>query len=303
MSRIGIERSTGLVYEGRGAPIFPTWPTPVVSQATLIESPADLRMLPGSLDGDPFTWMFREGSFDPVSRVRRGLIYQKFGSDGWESTWVEPHPAVQSDKQATFAGILRFQKELSVYIECTTLLIKQRQGEGMRLAIGTRDGYSLWTIIQTERTVNLDVLVTLRAESAFGILPALDKSRVSPEHLSQVEKALSRVLDAAYRELPTSVVDQCRNAMCVVVSRWMQTPLDVDKLEHHDLGALIKVVRHREPARSALHYALDIVNRLHPRGKDNEIQRLELRPVHEGDAEFAVHAVGFVLREIGWSLD
>lgn len=302
MSRLGIERSTGLIYEGRGAPTFPTWPTPVVSQATLIESPLDLQKLPGSLDGDPFSWMFREGSFDPVSRVRRGLIFQKFGSSGWESTWVEAHPASQSDQHVKDSG-RRLQKELSVYVECTTLLMKPRQGEGMRLAIGARDGYSLWNIIQTERTVNLDVLVTLRAQSAFGILPNLDISRVPPAHLVQVQAALSRVLDAAYRELPTSVVDQCRNAVCVVVARWMQAPLDTEKPEHQDLGGLIKILRNREPSRAALHSALEVVNRLHPRGKDNEIQRLELRPVHEGDAELAVHAVGFVLREIGWAVD
>lgn len=64
MSRLGIERSTGLIYEGRGAPTFPARPTPVVSQATLIESPADLGNLPCSLDADPFSWMFRESSFD-----------------------------------------------------------------------------------------------------------------------------------------------------------------------------------------------------------------------------------------------
>lgn len=301
MSRLGIERSTGLIYEGRGDPTFPAWPTPVVSQATLIESPVDLGKLPSSLDADPFSWMFRESSFDPVSRVRRGLLFQKFGSSGWESTSVEAHPASASDLQWREVGKIRLQKELSIYIECTNLLSKPRQGEGMRLAIGARDGYSLWNILQTERTVNLDVLVTLRAQSAFGILPTLDKSKIPPEHLLQIEGALARVLDAAYREIPTSVVDQCRNAACVAVARWTQLPIDDDKPEHQDLGALIKLVRTRDPTKVALHSALDVINRLHPRGKDNEVQRLELRPVEEGDAELAVHAVGFVLREIRWT--
>ena len=43
MSRLGIERTTGLVYEGRTDPTFAAWPTPVVSQATLIQHPADFR--------------------------------------------------------------------------------------------------------------------------------------------------------------------------------------------------------------------------------------------------------------------
>jgi hypothetical protein len=303
MSRLGIERATGLVYEGRGDPSFPAWPTPVVSQATLVEKPTDLQKLPSSLDSDPFSWMFRESSFDPVSRVRRGLLFQKMGNTGWESIWVEGHPASSTDQRIINNGQPRLRKELSVYSECSTLLNKHRNGEGMRLAIGARDGYSLWKILQTERTVNLDVLVTLRAESVFGILPALDKSKISPADLHKVEVALSRVLDAAYRELPTSVVDQCRNAVCVLVTRWAQIPAEDEKPQYPDLGQLIKTVCGKYPKSKALHSALDVVNRLHPRGKDNEVERLELRPVHDGDAELAVHAVAFVLREIGWALE
>ena len=304
MSRLGIERSTGLVYEGRGDPTFPTWPTPVVSQATLIEKPADLNKLPGNLDSDPFSWMFRESSFDPVSRVRRGLLFQKMGSAGWESMSVEAHPASNSDQRLVLVGSGRLRKDLCIYCECSSLLNTPRKGEGMQLAIGARDGYSLWKILQTERTVNSDVLVTLRAESVYGIIPAVDKSKISPAYLNKVDAALSRVLDAAYRELPTSVVDQCRNAICVVVTCWAEILEEDDKKKQYpDLGQLVKTIREKYPNKNALHSAMEIVNRLHPRGKDNEIERLELRPVHDGDAELAVHAVGFVLREIEWNLE
>lgn len=78
---------------------------------------------------------------------------------------------------------------------------------------------------------------------------------------------------------------------------------DIEKSQYPDLGQLIKKVEAKFPQNKALLSALDVVNRLHPRGKDNEVERLELRPVHDGDAEFAVHAVGFVLREIDWTLD
>jgi hypothetical protein len=236
MSRLGIERTTGLVYEGRGDPTFPAWPTPVVSQATLIEKPEDLQKLPSSLDTDPFSWMFRESSFDPVSRVRRGLLFQKMGNIGWEPVMVEGHPASSTDQHVIRHMGPRLSKDLSVYLECSGLLNTHRKGEGMRLAIGSRDGYSMWKILQTERTVNLDVLVTLRAESVFGILPTLDKSKVSPTDVRKVEAALSRVLDAAYRELPTSVVDQCRNAVCVAVTCWAKMSDDGEKSLHPDLG-------------------------------------------------------------------
>lgn len=303
MSSLGIERATGLVYEGRGEPTFPAWPTPVVSQATFIEKPTDLQNLPGTLDSNPFSWMFRESSFDPVSRVRRGLLFQKMGDSGWQSTWVEGHPASSTDQRIISTTGPRLMKELSIYSECSNLLNMPRKGEGMQLAIGSRDGYSLWKILQTERTVNLDVLVTLRAESVFGILPTLDRSKISPKDLNKVESALARVIDAAYRELPTSVVDQCRNAVCVVVTRWAQLSEHEEKLQYPDLGQLIKNLAAKRPQCKALFSALEVVNRLHPRGKDNEIERLELRPVLDGDAELAIHTVAFVLREIGWAVD
>ena len=83
----------------------------------------------------------------------------------------------------------------------------------------------------------------------------------------------------------------------------MQQETNSDKPVEQDLGAWIKAVQkhHVEKPRVALCSALEIINKLHPRGKANEAMRLDLRPVTEGDAELAVHAVAFVIREIGWA--
>lgn len=61
--------------------------------------------------------------------------------------------------------------------------------------------------------------LTLRAESAFGILPELDKSKILPDYIRDIEIALERVLSSAYRELPQSIVDHCRNAAVMIISR------------------------------------------------------------------------------------
>jgi hypothetical protein len=118
-----------------------------------------------------------------------------------------------------------------------------------------------------------------------------------------VESALHRVLDAAYRELPTSVVDQCRNAATVLVSRWMQVETGASAPEEKDLGAWIRTIKSHfgEGEMVALRAALEAINRLHPRGKDNEANRYQLRAVVESNAEFTVHALGFIIRDIGWA--
>lgn len=61
--------------------------------------------------------------------------------------------------------------------------------------------------------------LTLRAESAFGILPELDKSKILPDYIRDIEIALERVLSSAYRELLQSIVDHCRNTAVMIISR------------------------------------------------------------------------------------
>jgi hypothetical protein len=246
--------------------------------------------------------MFIDGSFDPGSRVRRGRLFQKFGNSGWEVVQVEAHPAINSDllKAANNGG--RVGKELSLFIECTDLLQKANRGEGLQLALGRRDGHSLWRILQTERIASGDVLVTLRAESAFGVIPQLDTARIARDGALGVQIALDRVVNSAYRELPQSVVDHCRNAAVMAVSRWMQAVTRADRPTEQDLGIWIKAIKtyFGENELVALRSALETINRLHPRGKDNESFKHSLRQVDEHDAAYAVHALGFVIREINW---
>ncbi|WP_232624326.1 hypothetical protein [Paraburkholderia ginsengisoli] len=181
---------------------------------------------------------------------------------------------------------------------------RPERGEGLQLAIGGVGAYSLWRILQTELTVNQDVLVTLRAESAFGVLPSLDLSVIPEYSHKAVSEAYTRVMNVAYRDSPTSVVDQCRNLCAVVGARWLFHLTGNKKSLEDDLGVCITAVRDHfgEKNQRLVRAALEAVNLLHPRGKENERQRYQLREVSNEDAELALHATGFVLREIGWCL-
>jgi hypothetical protein len=299
---MGFDRRTGLVYEGTDGPTHPVWPTPTLTQATLIENPSDLGKIPGGFLASPFSWMFVDALFDPTTRIRRGRLFQNFGGISWEAVPVEAHPAISSDLHRIGNGPIR--KELSVFIECTELLLKHNRGEGLQLALGQRDGYSLWRILQAERIATGDVMLTLRAESAYGILPRLDKSKILPSNVRGVESALERVLNSAYRELPQSVVDHCRNAAVMLISRWMQQVTGAEVALEQDLGIWIKQVKSYfgEQEMVALRSSLELINRLHPRGKDNELNKHQLRQVEEADADLALHCLGFILREIKWTL-
>ncbi|MFZ6726401.1 hypothetical protein ACO0K2_13000 [Undibacterium sp. MH2W] len=303
MSRLGIDINTGLVYEGREGPTHPVWPTPPVCNATLIEIPSDVQKVPQNFFSNPFGWIFVETSFDFSARIRRGKLYQNFGNVSRESVLVEAHPASHSDLIKAANNSWRVSKDLTVYIECTELLHRHRCGEGLRMMLGQGDAASVWKIVQVERTIESDILLTLRSESALGVLPDLDTSRINPLSFGSIQSAYDRALNAAYRELPTSVVDQCRNAAVVFVSRWMQGEKDLETPIEQDLGAWIKSIKDHfgDNQKLALRSALEIINKLHPRGKDNERHKMSLRVVDDNDAVFAVHALGFLLREIGWA--
>ncbi|WP_426399471.1 hypothetical protein ACN9M1_24570 [Ralstonia sp. R-29] len=304
MSRLGIEHQNGLIYEGRDHPGYLTVPTPIVSQCALIESSADLERLPRGMTGtDSFRWIFREDSFDPVSRVRRGRVFQHFSGGNRESVYVDAHPFLPSDlARSSVDGRLR--KEMTVFIHCTELVSRQERGEGLQLAIGHAGAYSLWRILQTEQTVNEDVLVTLRAESAYGVLPTLDLAQVPEDGQQAVTEAYERVMNVAYRDSPTSIVDQCRNLCAVLSARWLYQLTGDAKSLHGDLGGAISAIKNHfgERGHRLVRASLETVNLLHPRGKANEQERYGLRAVSNADAELALHATGFVIREIGWGL-
>jgi hypothetical protein len=170
------------------------------------------------------------------------------------------------------------------------------------MVLGQVDAHSVWKIVQVERSLGSDVLLALRAESALGVLPELDPTRIDPSNFVNIKSAYDRALDAAYRELPTSVVDQCRNAAVVFVSRWMQQQDGSQSPIEKDLGAWIKAIQSRfgDKEMVALRSTLEIIARLHSRGKDNERHKMSLRTVEEDDGVLAVQALGFVLRELGW---
>ncbi len=212
MSRLGIEYQNGLIFEGRDDPSNLAVPAPIVSQCALIESSADLEKLPLGMGTEPFRWIFREDSFDPVSRVRRGRLFQHLGGSTRESVAVVAHPYLLSDiSRSNVDG--RVRTEMTVFIHCTQLVSRPDRGEGLQLAIGHSGAYSLWRILQTEQTVHQDVLVTLRAESAYGVLPTLDMAQIPEDGRRAVTEAYARVMNVAYRDSPTRLLTSAETSV------------------------------------------------------------------------------------------
>jgi len=297
---LGIDDNSGLVYESVGSvPDRPVLPIPMVSQAHLIGDPADWAALPASYRGSPQSWLFREDSFDPVTRTRRGRLYQAIKGAGYPqpSVRVMPHPFEDPGGRSTGQDG-KLPRPLNIYAAGTELLQLPYRGLGVTLALGNNKSASAWRIIDVEVTVSDDVMLVLRALSSFGLMPPLELSGLDAKWREDVERAVGKVVDSAFRESPIAVVDCCRDAATVVSSRWLAQSSGNEAWLRKELRDLVDRLGGPEKEFVAANAARTIAI-LHSRGKSNEQANHGVAPPSEDDAEYAIHSVALLLRELG----
>lgn len=297
---LGIDHQTGHVYEGIGSPATPVIPTPQVAHAQILDAAGDLASLPSSLFGTSRTWVFREDSFDPVTRTRRGRLYKPQGSTQPETIVAAPHPYDRGVPSYSRPGpSVGEQKTLYTFVAALELLERPHAGVGSTLALGSSRASSIWRIIQAEVLVSGSVLVTLKSLSAFGLVPELDLARVPDAGKKVVSQDMERVLNSAFRETPISVIDHVRNAMASIIGHWR-----VDALKAEPRASMDELGQHARAimeGHSALANQAAWVAKMHSRGKSNEQAKHGLDAPVEEDAELALCALGFTLRHVGWA--
>lgn len=92
---IGIDTNTNLVYEGESVYGHGVWPIPILTSATLIRDEDDWSRVPKSRQLLDSMLLFREDTFDPVTRVRRGRLYERGPKETWH---VHAHPAAPNNR-------------------------------------------------------------------------------------------------------------------------------------------------------------------------------------------------------------
>lgn len=296
---LGVDQQSGIVYEGLEGPVLPVVPRPMISQCKLIKAESDWSDLPTGIASSPTYWTFREDSFDPVTRTRRGRLYEPNSAQPAQYRVMSDPYEDPFGRSVGAQG--RVSKSLFSYKACSELLREPRRGVGLKIAIGTRAASSAWRIVQTEVVVNGCVMITLKSLSAFDIIPIVDIAKIPEEFRQSVVQTLDRVLDAAFRENPISVIDRCRNAMAAILSRWLVASGHDATVLTDDLGKVATIVGAPPYEKAMVSNLARTVARLHSRGKTNEAHAKRLRDPVEADAELAVQALGFALRDIGWA--
>lgn len=296
---IAFDPNTWLMYEGLSNHGHGVSPAPLVSVATFVQAEEDWKRVPSTGAFSGAKYVFREDYFDPVSRIRRGRFYE-WGSgrsqpDQW---WVHKHPVLPEDiGHKTHEG--RLTKSLISFTPMANVSAKLLTTPRTLVVLGADTAVTVWNIVSVERAGNNEDVVTMRARSNLGFLPDLLLEQIPARARERVSAAVTKVVDGAHRSSGITVVDLCRDALGVILSAHLQLEVGVDaKVIEKDLGELITKL---PPELKLFRSAADVVCKLHPRGKSNEQQRLGTRDVTDADGAFAIEALGFVLRDLGWA--
>jgi hypothetical protein len=171
-----------------------------VSISTLISQQGDWDNIPAGADLARATLVFREDAFDPVTRIRRGRLYQRYETQ--PAQWrVQRHPAApQENGGVDLSGL--FIKNLCTCAPWFGASLAAKGRSPTLFALGVRDSYTLWTLLNVERLSTGEDLVTLRARSSLGAMPSLDDAAIPAEGVEDIHRQLDRVSDAEHRQGP-----------------------------------------------------------------------------------------------------
>ncbi|MCL4485128.1 MAG: hypothetical protein M1537_02115 [Nitrospirae bacterium] len=270
--------NTGDYYEGSRNYLRAIYPRPYVSPASLVVSPVQIDIV------------FREDSYDPTTRTRRGRFYQATNQFQIPSGLVpyQPYPRPQEITGERGGKVFQFQTAFEQNDKLNSDLSRSKDDYGV--LIGAPPAETRWRVIDVEALSDGTVLFTLKSLSSFGLLPILKIDDL------EIKAAYEKVVDAALKYAPVPVVDVCRESTRVILSKDLKIP--------GDLGPLIKKIPKIDNNIPMTSLSAQIINRLHSRGKSSEKERrlkagTPIRAVVDDDAVLAVRLFGFLLTELG----
>lgn len=291
MRELGICRRSGRLYEGNSSAA-----TSVNYHAPLlpIEFVGVDMQLNNLSDGYP-SLIFREDSFDPITKVRRGRVYsRRIGSN---ESWKVHDPA-RNDLKRVLWDQGEAQELDAISYNADSLTELRGVTPLPKVILGQEPFQSFWQILAIENQLNGKPSVILKALHSFGVVPELLSNKVPKDALVPLTEALQKVEASANRLGPVDTIDRCRDALSIVFGAL------IGKLGE-DLGDALKTYRIKEGAsdkwNNLLTHNATIVQRLHSRGKPNEEHKHGTRTVTDDDASLALKCLWFILVELNWA--
>lgn len=294
MNALGICSYTNIVYEGPTASHgLRVTPRPLLLPLRFLGADG----VRGIDNVDQFApEIFREESFDPVSKVRRGRIYSRRLQTAAQSLWRVQDP-LRSDLPVVHWGHGQAQ-EITLINYTAEPLLELRKPENRRhppkVLLGWEEHATLWQIVAIEAPVGGGPMLTLKALYSLGDLPELVESGIPERIRKRVVEQWDKLDGTVNRLGAVEVIDRCRDFLSVVFGELSGEP-------HRDLSDAVNRYVSGRKGEDVHSSAGRIVARLHSRGKPNEQEGKGLRPPTDGDAQLAVRCVGIILIDLGWA--
>lgn len=287
MEYIGISEADAQVYEGSYTAGF----RPPINPLLLpIKFPSFSLTTWDNFKPYPAT-LFREDSFDPITRIRRGRIFTLRDT-------TQPHTWVIHDPLRPHSSSNKIHRAEKVFFYERSNLGPLRDNPlkvaNHLVVLGSDPFVTFWKVVSVESSASGTPLLTLKSYRSLGDLPELDLERVPKEISTKLEELLECVANSNHRAGAVDVVDRSRAALSLIFGHLAGS-------RGSDLGAAIKKVQTADPSRLLICYAGSMVARLHSRGKPNEEFNHGTRPVSEEDAQLSIGCLGLVLKETGWA--
>lgn len=288
MNYIGICRSNGDLYEGNPSSGSPSPSSTMLLPVRFSDSDADVKETLGYPQS-----VFKEDFFDPITKIRRGRIFNAGGNQ--PQNWYVHHPARQDLIKVNCRNGTAQQIELITY-QKDPLSNLRHNTKLPDLIIGKEPFISIWKILSIETSFSGTPVLTMKSYRSFGVIPELKLEAIPRVARDKVISALDKVDNSSNRLGPTDTVDRCRDALSVVFGHLIDGP-------GKDLNKAVNgyITQYNDGKDNLISWAGKMVARLHSRGKPNEQHNLGLSELVEEDAQLALRCLWLVLVEIGWT--
>ena len=293
MNDLGICADTNAVYEGsQSSSAIRILPAPLLLPLRFVG--ADGVKPIDNINGYSAE-IFREESFDPITKIRRGRVFTRRFQSPMKVDWHVQDP-FRLDLPVVDWAHGRAQA-IGLITYATDSLLHLRKPENVRhrpeVLLGWEEHCTRWQIVSVETPIRSGPVLTLKARFSLGDLPELIEDALPDAIRSELVTAWDHLDGTLNRLGPVEVIDHCRDLLSIVLAHLVNDP-------SRDLGKAIitYVANNKEDAHSS---AARIVARLHSRGKPNERKDKGLRAPNDADAQLAIRSVGIILTDLGWA--
>ena len=299
---LGVDDNSQLLYEGSSTGNgHGLWPAPFLSPALVNGTdPSGSKSLPGGPDHNGYKLLFREDSFDPVTRLRRGRLYRTESRKTWYTT-VHPLGDPQAGGIQKVAALVLNKDLMSYSSTHPRELFAKHPIVPYFIDLGFQMSFTRWRLINIENISTGEELLTLKATSFLGSLPELIDEQIPDAYRNAIRERMERLSNVFGIGDSTTIIDLCRAlASHVMIARNLEFDGNYKPKELADAADWFES-KNSDKALYKIPNCARILARLHTEHKPISEITGQFRLLTEQDANLALNCVSTILCDLNWA--